>query len=120
MTPPCYLPINKTAEAAATHKGAAGRPGARRDLTEAPQPRRKALHNPHHSWCSEKSGGCKFGIKEAPDWWSKELGGWTNQQRMYGQAFKKPSSERSKAEKTYAGKTTKRRVALLDGIGLFT
>ena len=39
--------INKTAEAAATHKGAAGRPGAREDLTEAPQPRRKALHNPY-------------------------------------------------------------------------
>ena len=35
-------------------------------------------------------------------------------------AFKKPAPERSQSEKTYASKTTKRRVALLDGIGLFT
>ena len=41
-------------------------------------------------------------------------------QRIYGRAFKKPASERSKAEKKYASKTTKRRVALLDGIGFFT
>ena len=39
---------------------------------------------------------------------------------MYGKAFKKPASERSKTEKTNASKTTKRRVALLDGIGFFT
>ena len=40
-------------------------------------------------------------------------------QRIFGKAFKKPASKRSKAEKKYAGRTTKRRVALLDGIGLF-
>ena len=109
------------AEATATHKGAAGRPGAREDLTEALQPRRKALHNPHHSWwCSEKSGGCKFGIKEAPDWWSEALAVWANNQRTYGKAFKKPASKRSPTEKRNAGKTTRRRVALLDGIGLLT
>ena len=34
--------------------------------------------------------------------------------------FRMPASKRSAAEKTYAGKTTERRVALLDGIGLFT
>ena len=81
----------------------------------------------------EESGGCtavptswgptiqaKFGIKQAPDWWSEELGKWTNNQRNFGKAFKKPASERSKAEKKYASKTTKRRVALLDGIGFFT
>ena len=62
----------------------------------------------------------KFGIKEAPDWWSEELGGWASQQRAFGRAFKKPASQRSKAEKKYASKTTKRRVALLDGIGFFT
>ena len=58
----------------------------------------------------EESGGCtavpkswgkkmnkKFGTKEAPDWWSKELAAWTNQQRRFGKAFKKPASERSKA-----------------------
>ena len=59
----------------------------------------------------------KFGIKQAPDWWSEELAKWTNQQRTFGKAFKKPASGRSKSEKTYAGKTTERRVALLDGIG---
>ena len=37
-------------------------------------------------------------------------------QRIFGKAFKKPASKRSKAEKKYAGRTTKRRVALLDGI----
>ena len=37
---------------------------------------------------------------------------------LYGNAFKKPASERSQAEKTYAGRTTERRVALLDGIGV--
>ena len=62
----------------------------------------------------------KFGIKEAPDWWSEELANWTNHQRNFGKAFKKPASERSAAEQTYAGKTTERRVALLDGIGFFT
>ena len=36
------------------------------------------------------------------------------------EAFKKPASQRSSAEKTYAKNTTERRVALLDGIGLFT
>ena len=81
----------------------------------------------------EESGGCttvspswgkkmynKFGVKEAPDWWSVELATWTNNQRKHGKAFKKPASERSSAEKKYASKTTKRRVALLDGIGFFT
>ena len=46
-----------------------------------------------------------------------ELAKWANNQRTYGNAFKKPASERSQAEKTYAGRTTERRVALLDGIG---
>ena len=59
----------------------------------------------------------KFGVTEAPDWLSKELGIWTNDQRTFGKAFKKPASQRSSAEKTYAGQTTERRVALLDGIG---
>ena len=60
----------------------------------------------------------KFGVvEEAPDWWSKALAYWAKNQRIYGRAFKKPASERSKAEKRYAKKTTKRRVALLDGIG---
>ena len=59
----------------------------------------------------------KFGVTEAPDWWSVELGAWANQQRTYGKAFKKPASQRSEAEKTYAKNTTERRVALLDGIG---
>ena len=58
--------------------------------------------------------------KEAPDWWSKELGKWTGNQRTFGKAFKKPASERSATEQTYAGRTTERRVALLDGIGFFT
>ena len=62
----------------------------------------------------------KFGVTEAPDWWSKELGAWANNQRKFGKAFKKPASQRSESEKTNAGKTTKRRVALLDGIGFFT
>eukprot|EP01045_Picozoa_sp_COSAG04_P019675 COSAG04_NODE_1936_length_5177_cov_5.298740_5_plen_91_part_00 len=78
----------------------------------------------------EESGGCtavpqswgkkmnkKFGTKEAPDWWSEELAKWTNQQRTFGKAFKKPASGRSPAEQTNAGKTTERHVALLDGIG---
>ena len=77
----------------------------------------------------EESGGCtavpqswgkkmnkKFGTKEAPDWWSKALGKWTSQQRAFGRAFKKPASKRSPTEKRNAGKTTRRRVALLDGI----
>ena len=81
----------------------------------------------------EKSGGCtivpkswgkkmnkKFGTKEAPDWWSEALGMWTSNQRKWGRAFKKPASGRSKAEKKYASQTTKRRVALLGGIGFFT
>ena len=81
----------------------------------------------------EESGGCtivpqrwgkkmnnKFGTTEAPDWWSEELGKWASKQRIYGKAFKKPASERSKSEQTYAGKTTERRVALLDGIGFST
>ena len=59
----------------------------------------------------------KFGIKKAPNWWSKELAIWTNNQRTFGKAFKKPTSQRSSAEKTYAGQTTKCHVALLDGIG---
>ena len=62
----------------------------------------------------------KFGVTEAPDWWSKELGAWANNQRKFGKAFKKPASQRSESEKTNAGQTTKRRVALLDGIGFFT
>ena len=62
----------------------------------------------------------KFGIEEVPDWWSEELAVWANQQRTFGKAFKKPTSKRSKAEKRYAKNTTKRRVALLDGIGFFT
>ena len=62
----------------------------------------------------------KFGLMEAPDWWSKELGTWAKNQRKYGKAFKKPASQRSEAEKANASKTTKRRVALLDGIGFFT
>ena len=79
----------------------------------------------------EESGGCttvprtwgkkmstKFGVEEAPDWWSKALAKWTNTQRRSGKAPKKPTSERSKSEKTYAGSTTERRVALLDGIGV--
>jgi len=61
----------------------------------------------------------KFGTKQAPDWWSEELGKWASNQRITGRAFKKPTSERSKTEKTYAGRTTRRRVALLDGIGFF-
>ena len=81
----------------------------------------------------EKSGGCtivprswgkktnkKFGTKQAPDWWSEELGKWANQQRTFGRAFKKPASKRSPTEKRYASQTTKRRVALLGGIGFFT
>jgi len=81
----------------------------------------------------EESGGCtdvprswgkimnkKFGVTEAPDWWSEALGVWTKDQRIYGRAFKKPASGRSATEKKYASKTTKRRVALLDGIGFFT
>ncbi len=67
-----------------------------------------------HKW--GKKMNKKFGVEEAPDWWSEALGMWTNDQRKYGKAFKKPASQRSSAEKTYAGKTTKRRVALLDGI----
>ena len=60
----------------------------------------------------------KFGVvEEAPDWWSKALATWTNHQRTYGKAFKKPASQRSSAEKEYAKNTTERRVALLDGIG---
>ena len=81
----------------------------------------------------EESGGCttvpqswgkkmnkKFGVEEAPYWWSEELATWANNQRTFGKAFKKLTSERSKAEKTHASKTTKRRVALLDCIGFFT
>ena len=62
----------------------------------------------------------KFGIKKAPDWWSKALAEWTSQQWVLGKAFKKPTSQRSESEKTYAGRTTERHVALLDGIGFFT
>ena len=81
----------------------------------------------------EESGGCtavpkiwgprvqaKFGITEAPSWWSEALAKWTSNQRTFGKAFKKPASQRSKSEQTYAGKTTERRVALLDGIGCLT
>ena len=60
----------------------------------------------------------KFGAKQAPDWWSEELAAWAKNQRQYGKAFKKPTSERSPTEKRYAKKTTRRRVALLDGIGV--
>jgi len=49
---------------------------------------------------------------------SEALAVWAKNQRQYGKAFKKPTSERSKSEKTYAGSTTERRVALLDGIGV--
>ena len=62
----------------------------------------------------------KFGTKQAPDWWSEALAAWTNNQRKYGKAFKKPASKRSPTEKRNAGKTTRRRVALLDGIGCLT
>ena len=62
----------------------------------------------------------KFGVTEAPDCWSRELGAWAKNQRTFGKAFKKPASQRSESEKTNAGQTTKRRVALLDGIGFFT
>ena len=62
----------------------------------------------------------KFGIEEAPDWWSEELAKWASNQRMYGRAFKKPASERSATEQAYASKTTERRVALLDGIEFLT
>ena len=62
----------------------------------------------------------KFHVEEAPDWWSEELAAWADNQRRFGKAFKKPASERSPTEKKYAKNTTKRRVALLDGIGLFT
>ena len=59
----------------------------------------------------------KFGVEEAPDWWSKALATWIKNQRAFGRAFKKPASERSATEETYAGGTTERHVALLDGIG---
>ena len=36
------------------------------------------------------------------------------------EGFKKPARDRKGHENTYAGNTTKRRVALLDGIGFFT
>ena len=81
----------------------------------------------------EESGGCtavpqcwgkrmnkKFGVTEAPDWWSEELGAWVDKQWRFGKAFKKPASERSKAEKINVSNTTERHVALLDGFGLFT
>ena len=45
----------------------------------------------------------KFGARGAPDWWSEELATWANNQRTFAKAFKKPASERSKAEKTFAG-----------------
>ena len=61
----------------------------------------------------------KFGAKQAPDWWSEALAKWTDNQRTFGKAFKKPTSERSATEQTYAGRTTRRRVALLGGIGFF-
>ena len=41
-------------------------------------------------------------------------------QWVFGKAFKKPARDRKGHENTYAGNTTKRRVALLDGIGFFT
>ena len=56
----------------------------------------------------------------APDWWSEALAVWANTQGKYGKAFKKPARDRKGHENTYAGNTTKRRVALLDGIGFFT
>ena len=62
----------------------------------------------------------KFGIEEALDWSSEELAKWATQQRTFGRAFKKPASKRSPTEKRYAKKTTRRRVALLDGIGCLT
>ena len=51
---------------------------------------------------------------------SEALAVWAKNQRQYGKAFKKPLSERSASEKRYAGKTTRRRVAMLDGIGCLT
>ena len=71
-----------------------------------------------HKW--GKKMNKKFGTKQAPDWWSEALATWASNQRQYGKAFKKPASERSATEETYAGRTTERRVALLDGIGFFT
>jgi len=50
----------------------------------------------------------KFGVEEAPDWWSEELANWAKNQRQCGKAFKKPASERSASEKTCAGWTTER------------
>ena len=58
--------------------------------------------------------------RRRPDWWSEELAAWADNQRRFGKDFKKHASERSPTEKKYAKNTTKRRVALLDGIGLFT
>ena len=55
----------------------------------------------------------KFGVTEAPDWWSEELGAWVDKQWRFGKAFKKPASERSLVEKTNASNTTERHVALL-------
>jgi len=67
----------------------------------------------------------KFGVEEAPDWWSKALttDGQPAKIREGLQVlkFKKPAWDRKGHENTsYAGNTTKRRVALLDGIGFFT
>ena len=71
--------------------------------------------------CWGKKMNNKFdGVEEAPGSWSKALGAWAKNQRTFGKAFKKPASQRSEAEKANASKTTKRRVALLDGIGFFT
>ena len=70
------------------------------------------------SWAKKMNN--KFGVEEAPGWWNGELATWADNQWKFGKAFKKPASERSSAEQTYASQTTKRRVALLDGIGLFT
>ena len=49
----------------------------------------------------------------------KTVGAWVDEQWRFGKAFKKPASERSSTEKRNAGKTTRRRVALLGGIGFF-
>ena len=50
----------------------------------------------------------------------KTVGAWVDEQWRFGKAFKKPASERSKAEKINVSNTTERHVALLDGFGLFT
>ena len=45
----------------------------------------------------------KFGVKEAPDWWSEALATWAGNQRRFGKAFKKPARDRKGQENTNAG-----------------